>query len=125
MRWLKQAVQESALDVFEALEDRDILFIDSSHQLRPGSDVEFLLQRVLPCLAKSVRVHFHDIFLPDPYPVAWAWRRYNEQAAVAALMDRDYAVEFCSHQAGAVNGVLARLPLKAGAIESSLWLKKL
>lgn len=125
VRWLRQRVQDTALEVFEALEARDILFIDSSHQLKPGSDVEFLLQKVLPRLAKSVRVHFHDIFLPDPYPLAWAWRRYNEQEAVAPLLGNGYAMEFSSHQVRKMNGVLARLPLKAGAIESSLWLTKL
>ena len=107
------------------LEERDILFIDSSHQLKPGSDVEFLLQKALPRLAKGVRVHFHDIFLPDPYPFAWAWRRYNEQQAVAPLIGNGYALEFASHQVRQMNGVLARLPLKDGAIESSLWLRKL
>ena len=125
VRWLKQPVQATALEVFAALEERDILFIDSSHQLKPGSDVEFLLEKVLPRLAKGVRVHFHDIFLPDPYPAAWAWRRYNEQQAVAPLVGSSFAMEFSSHQASKLNGVVARLPLKDGAIESSLWLRKL
>ena len=125
VRWLRQRVQDTALDVFQALQARDILFIDSSHQCKPGSDVEFLLQKVLPQLAKCVRVHFHDIFLPDPYPLAWAWRRYNEQEAVAPLIGNGYALEFSSHQVRKLSGVLARLPLKAGAIESSLWLSKL
>ena len=125
VRGLRQRVQDTPLDVFQDLEARDILFIDSSHQLKPGSDVEFLLQKVLPRLAKGVLVHFHDIFLPDPYPLAWAWRRYNEQQAVAPLIGKGYAMEFSSHQVGKLNGVLARLPLKPGAIESSLWLRRL
>ena len=125
VRWLKQPAQSAGLGLFQALEERDILFIDSSHQLKPGSDVEFLLQRALPCLAKGVRVHFHDIFLPDPYPLAWAWRRYNEQQAVGALIGNGYAMEFSSHQMLERAGVLARLPLEDGAIESSLWLSKL
>jgi hypothetical protein len=112
---------------FAQLEEGDILFIDSSHQLKPGSDVEFLLQKVLPRLAKRVRIHFHDVFLPDDYPADWAWRRYNEQQAVAALLADGYAAEFSSYQAvasGRINGVLARLPLAKGAKESSLWLAK-
>ena len=124
VNWLRQPVQGTALKVFEALADRDILFIDSSHQLKRGSDVEFLLGKVLPCLAKGVRVHFHDIFLPDRYPAAWAWRRYNEQEAVAPLIGNGYAHEFASRQVGKLKGVLTRLPLKKGAIESSLWLRK-
>ena len=124
VNWLRQPVQATSLKVFEALAERDILFVDSSHKLERGSDVEFLLEKVLPCLAKGVRVHFHDIFLPDPYPAAWAWRRYNEQEAVASLIERGYAMEFASHQVAKLSGVLARLPLKKGAIESSLWLRK-
>ena len=124
VRWLRQPVQATALDVFTALEERDILFIDSSHQMKPGSDVEFLLARVLPRLQSGVRVHFHDIFLPDAYPGSWAWRRYNEQEAVAPLIGRGFAIEFASHGIGKLGGVLARLPLKEGAIESSLWLRR-
>lgn len=123
--WLRQPAQSSELALFDALAANDILFIDSSHQLTPGSDVEFLLQKALPRLAKGVRVHFHDIFLPDPYPAAWAWRRYNEQDAVRPLIGDAYAMEFSSHQVREMNGVLARLPLTDGAIESSLWLRKL
>ena len=120
-------VQSAPLPVFEALEAGDILFIDSSHQLKPGSDLDFLFHEVLPRLAPGVRVHFHDIFLPDGYPAAWSWRRYNEQEAVAGLLADGYAREVSSHQArkGGLTGVLARLPLVGGAIESSLWLRKL
>jgi hypothetical protein len=115
---------------FPALGAGDILFIDSSHQLKPGSDVEFLLNAVLPLLPAGVRVHFHDIFLPDDYPAHWAWRRYNEQDAVASLIEKKaFEIDFASHaflsrRAGEMPGVLGRLPLMPGAIESSLWLTK-
>jgi hypothetical protein len=129
VRWLKQPAQATEPALFAGLEERDILFIDSSHQLKRGSDVEFLLQKALPRIAKGVRVHFHDIFLPDPYPLAWAWRRYNEQDAVGPLIGNGYAMEFSSHQVredkAKMSGVLARLPFPPGAIESSLWLRKL
>jgi hypothetical protein len=125
VRRVREPVQLCSPEVFE-LSPGDILFIDSSHQLKAGSDVEFLLDRVLPQLGRGVRIHFHDIFLPDEYPAVWTWRRYNEQAAVAALMRDGYALEFSSHQAsaGRLNGVLARLPLVPGAMETSLWLTK-
>jgi len=125
VEWLRVPVQRVA--AFPALAAGDILFIDSSHQLKPGSDVEFLLNAVLPLLPAGVRVHFHDIFLPDDYPAAWAWRRYNEQQAVARLLEAGFVAEFSSHQAPKAghDGVLARLPLVPGAIESSLWLRKL
>lgn len=125
--WLPQRVQDVPPEIFATLEPCDILFIDSSHQVRPGSDVQYLLDQALPRLASGVRVHFHDIFLPHAYPAAWAWRRYNEQEAVARLLEDGFAAEFSSRQAvqtGPPAGVLARLPLQPGAVESSLWLRK-
>jgi hypothetical protein len=129
VEWLRMPVQRVA--AFPALGQGDILFIDSSHQLKPGSDVDFLLNAVLPLLSAGVRVHFHDIFLPDDYPAEWAWRRYNEQAAVASLIANDlFRIDFASHALVSrspekIRGVLARLPLLPGAVESSLWLTRL
>ena len=128
VEWIRMPVQRIA--AFPALGAGDILFIDSSHQLKPGSDVEFLMRAVLPLLGAGVRVHFHDIFLPDDYPPDWQWRRYNEQAAVASLIQRDlFKVDFASHAVVSrspekIRGVLARLPLLPTAFESSLWLTK-
>jgi hypothetical protein len=122
---LRVPVQSVPLDAF-ALAPGDVLFIDSGHQVKPGSDLDFLLGRVLPRLPRGVRVHFHDIFLPDPYPARWAWRRYDEQEAVARLLQDGYALEFSSYQSrkAALNGVITRLPLLPGAFESSFWLCK-
>ena len=128
VNWLRMPVQKVA--AFPPLGAGDILFIDSSHQVKPGSDVEFLLKAVLPLLPAGVHVHFHDIFIPDDYPPQWEWRRYNEQAAVAALIESNvFRVDFASHALVSrtpekISGVLARLPLLPGAIESSLWLTR-
>jgi hypothetical protein len=125
VEWLRIPVQQ--VSAFPPLGAGDILFIDSSHQLKPGSDVEFLLGSVMPRLPAGVRVHFHDIFLPDDYPGHWAWRRYNEQAAVASLVENGLLrVDFSSREASKqpLSGVLARLPLVPGALESSLWLTR-
>lgn len=128
IEWIAAPVQRVA--AFPALGESDILFIDSSHQLKPGSDVDFLLNAVLPLLPQGVRVHFHDIFLPDDYPEHWAWRRYNEQPAVSALIKKNFLrIDFSSHATAKfhpekIRGVLARVPLLPGAIESSLWLTR-
>lgn len=128
IEWLATPVQRVA--AFPPLGPGDMLFIDSSHQVKPGSDVEFLLKAVLPMLPSGVHVHFHDIFIPDDYPPHWEWRRYNEQAAVAALIESNvFRVEFASHalvtrSPERISGVLARLPLVPGAMESSLWLTR-
>ncbi|MEE8274995.1 MAG: class I SAM-dependent methyltransferase [Alphaproteobacteria bacterium] len=109
----------------------DVLFVDSSHILVPGSDVDRVLNHVLPALPAGVHIHFHDIFLPDDYPAEWAWRGYNEQLGVAALLSgRGCRLRFASHYAttrmsdALAGSVVAGLPLIAGARESSLWLEK-
>lgn len=123
--FLRKPVQETEFE----LEAGDILFIDSSHQVKPGNDLDFLFRRIIPFLPSGSRVHFHDVFLPDEYPAHWAWRRYNEQNFIKNLLPR-YAVEFSSHwivsRRGELvaRGVLGRLPLVPGALESSLWLRK-
>ena len=127
--FLANQVQEVPENIFHELRPGDILFIDSSHQLKPGSDVDLLFNKIIPLLPSGVRVHFHDIFLPDEYPAQWAWRRYNEQNFIKSLLPR-YAVEFSSHWVASrrpdllQRGVLGRLPLVPGALESSLWLRK-
>ena len=130
VRWVEDVVQRASQTCFSRLQAGDILFVDSSHVLMPGTDVDWLLNRVLPGLPAGVLVHFHDVFLPDPYPAAWAWRGYNEQQAIAPLLHgRAYDCLFASHyvrtrlEGRFERGVLARLPTPA-APESSLWLVK-
>ena len=54
-------------DAFQELGQNDILFIDSSHTVKSGSDVNYLILEILPRLNCGVIVHFHDIFLPYDY----------------------------------------------------------
>jgi predicted O-methyltransferase YrrM len=128
--FLEKRVQEVPENVFHELQPGDVLFIDSSHQLKPGSDVDLLFNKIIPLLPSGARVHVHDVFLPDEYPKSWAWRKYNEQAEVATLLSGAFACEFSSHWVASrrpdllQRGVLGRLPLVAGALESSLWLRK-
>ena len=128
---LKVRVQDAGDGPFRRLAAGDFLVIDSSHKMAPGSDVQLLVEQVLPALPAGVYVHFHDIFLPNDYPEAWAWRRYSEQDAVATLISGSgYSILFASAWILAQRkhlleaGVLGRLPLVPGAIESSLWLLK-
>ena len=64
---IPQEVQTVPMQVFLNLEAGDLLFIDSSHTVKPGSDVNYLILEVLPRLKPGVIVHFHDIFLPFDY----------------------------------------------------------
>jgi hypothetical protein len=131
VEWLPLLVQDAPQNCFTELRAGDILFIDSSHVLVPGSDVDWLLNQVLPVLAPGTMVHVHDIFLPDPYPESWAWRGYNEQSAIAAMLQGEaYELLFASHYMVSRQGerlaraVLAALPGLASAFASSLWLQK-
>jgi hypothetical protein len=88
-RLVEQKVQDIALDEFAVLEAGDILFIDSSHVAKTGSDVNFLYFEVMPRLRPGVRVHVHDIFLPHEYPRDWVIdknRSWNEQYLLRALL---------------------------------------
>jgi hypothetical protein len=59
------------LDAFRELGEGDVLFVDTTHTVKLGSDVNYLILDVLPVLAPGVIVHFHDIFLPWEYPRTW------------------------------------------------------
>ena len=72
---VKQTAQSIDLTFFETLKKNDILFIDSSHVVKTGSDVCYLVLEVLPRLQPGVIVHFHDIFLPFDYPRSWLEER--------------------------------------------------
>ncbi|WP_293864547.1 class I SAM-dependent methyltransferase [uncultured Alsobacter sp.] len=115
----------------ETLCPGDILFIDSSHVAMPGTDVDRLFLDVLPRLAQGVLVHVHDILLPDAYPAEWAWRGYNEQTVVGALLlGGGWDMVFASHYAATrlKDDVSAGMPPEvrppSGATETSLWLRK-
>jgi hypothetical protein len=86
---LQANVQDVPLARFEALQAGDVLFIDSSHVAKTGSDVNFLYFEVLPRLKRGVRIHVHDVFLPHEYPKDWVLddnRSWNEQYVLRALL---------------------------------------
>src|SRR5260370_35538910 len=64
-------VQEIDLDFFSQLQSGDVLFIDSSHTVKIGGDVNYLFLEVRPRLKSGVIVHGNDIFLPFDYPRDW------------------------------------------------------
>lgn len=75
-------VQNIDPQLFEELKKDDILFVDSSHVFKTGSDVEYEFLKIYPRLATGVHVHIHDIFTPRDYPPQWNskfYRFWNEQ----------------------------------------------
>jgi len=85
----RQKVEDVGVAFFQELEESDILFIDSSHVVRPEGDVVFEYLELLPSLKKGVIVHVHDIFSPRNYPHAWLVdevRLWNEQYLLEAFL---------------------------------------
>jgi hypothetical protein len=68
---LDERVQKVPSEIFESLKSGDLLFIDSSHVVKCGSDLQVLFFDILPLLPSGVFVHFHDVFYPFDYPVEW------------------------------------------------------
>ena len=95
-RLIDTEVQDVPLSLFTGLEENDILFIDPSHILRIGSDVQYECLEILPRLARGVLVHFHDIFFPSEYPPDTILKGYqfpNEQYIVQAFLSFNHAFE--------------------------------
>jgi hypothetical protein len=99
---IQRPVEQLDLETFEVLQANDILFIDSSHAAKFGSDVcrEFL--EILPRLNRGVWVHVHDIFFPRDYPASWLIDRrlaFNEQYLLEAFLsfNHAFAVRACNH----------------------------
>ena len=96
---LEAPVQEVPLSRFDVLEENDILFIDSTHVLKTGSDVVHELGEILPRLKPGVVIHIHDVFYPFEYPREWAVvenRSWNELYALRAFLafNRSFEVVF-------------------------------
>ncbi len=82
-------VEEVDLSVFNELKENDILFIDSSHVLKIGNDVQYEYLEILPRLNKGVIIHIHDIFFPSEYPKRWVLEMHlfwNEQYILQAFL---------------------------------------
>ena len=72
---LRQPVQDVDPAAYERLGRHDVLFVDSTHVVKAGSDVVWILLHVLPRLAPGVVVHVHDVFWPFEYPAQWLRQR--------------------------------------------------
>ena len=129
---LTQAVQNIAMDEFASLDAGDLLFIDSTHVMKTGSDVNFELFHVLPRLKPGVVIHFHDTFWPFEYPREWALddnRSWNELYALRAFLmhNADYQILFFNDYFEKVHRdqVVADCPRLGKGLGGGLWLKKL
>lgn len=130
---IRKEVEKVSLDTFQVLEENDILFIDSSHIIRPENDVLFEFLELLPRLKKGVIIHVHDIFTPRHYPVEWLkeeFRFWNEQYLLEAFLcfndqfEIMYTLNHLKHEAlPEIREVLKNLNQKDEP--ASFWFKKI
>jgi predicted O-methyltransferase YrrM len=138
---LRQSIQSTPISTFKTLEAGDILFIDSSHVSKTGSDVNFLVFEILPAIAPGVLVHFHDVFYPFEYPEDWvaegvAWNeayllraflQYNEKFSVEFFVS--YVMRHLKDRVSqlmplALKGENTKISLYEDAPGGSIWLIK-
>jgi predicted O-methyltransferase YrrM len=131
---IRRPVEEVGPELFSQLESDDILFIDSSHVIKPRGDVLFLYLQVLPLLSSGVLVQIHDVFTPRDYLKRWVvdeLKLWNEQYLLEAFLshNRDFriigALNYLKHRhqerLAGVFPILGREPL---AEPGSLWLRR-
>jgi predicted O-methyltransferase YrrM len=128
---IEKRVQEVPLEIFQTLAANDVLFIDSSHVSKIGSDVNRLYFDVLPTLAPGVLIHIHDVAGNFEYPREWfdEGRAWNEQYLLRAFLmhNRDYRIELFSAWLWNANHALIRekMPMCARGGGGQMWLRKL
>jgi predicted O-methyltransferase YrrM len=131
---VERRIQDVDPRIVEQLAANDILFVDSTHVSKVGSDVNHILFELLPRLAAGVLVHFHDVLYPFEYPKEWftlgvswnepyilrAFLQYNEQFRIKFW--NDFVVTFHS------DAVRTLMPLCLDAptfgVGGSLWLQR-
>lgn len=124
---IESTLQAAPIEVFTRLESGDFLFIDSSHVLKAGSDLQFLCFSVLPRLNPGVIVHFHDIFWDWEYPATWLreGRAWNESYAVRAIVQFSERFEVLIHLGYLIAQSAISIGTKDPHSSGSLWLRYL
>jgi predicted O-methyltransferase YrrM len=122
--------QDLPIDVIEELGDGDLLFIDSTHVVRTGSDVCRIVFELLPAVAPGVMVHIHDVFWPFELPRAWVeeGRQWGETYLIRAFLTANDEWEivmfndwFQVHERDLIR---RRLPQVLENPGGSLWLRR-
>ncbi|MFY0691991.1 MAG: class I SAM-dependent methyltransferase [Paracoccaceae bacterium] len=125
----RRVLDLSDVALFAELDPGDVVFVDSSHILQQGFDVDIILNRILPVLASGVIIHFHDIFLPYGYRSPWQSHRFNEQGALIGwLLTGKLDPLFASYymwkdHSQAIDAACPDFPLNTSGNGGSLWLR--
>ena len=126
---IEKNVQDIELGIFEKLNVGDILFVDSTHIVKTGSDVNFILFEIMPRLKSGVLIHFHDIAYPFEYPKEWVFmgRNWNENYFLKAFLMYNNEFEiilFSSYLHTHHKDVFEEMPLCYKNGGGNLWLRK-
>ncbi len=121
-RLLAQPVQAVPLDEFTRLEANDMLFIDSTHVSKIGSDVNHEFFEILPRMQPGVRVHLHDIFWPYNYPKHFSF--WNEQYLLRAFLqfNRRFSITWASAFMAYTHGERLSALCPAEGLPGSFWM---
>lgn len=131
IKLIKNGLQDVDLGIFSTLQANDILFVDSTHVSKIGSDVNTIFFKILPALNKGVYVHFHDIFYPFEYPKDWVYDEifWNEAYILRAFLQYNEAFEITlfSHYLHIFHREVfeKKLPLCLKNPGGDIWIKKL
>ena len=126
---IQRDVQTVSLDEFKKLKAGDILFVDSTHVVKTGSDVNYILFEILPVLNSGVLIHFHDVFYPFEYPKEWVFqgRNWNEDYFLKAFLmyNKNFKIILFSHYLHERHKeVFKEIPLTYKNKGGNLWLEK-
>jgi len=128
---IAESVEKVEFDLFQQLHANDVLFIDSSHVVKCGGDVNCLLLEIVPRLNPGVIVHLHDIFLPGEYGRGWVKDRYRfftEQYLLQAFLafNPEFHVLFANHYMAVKHPaeMAALFPNSSGFGSSSFWMRR-
>ena len=131
---VRKPVESIDTSLFGQLDENDILFIDSSHMIRPQGDVLFEYFEILPILKSGVLIHIHDIFSPKDYLEEWIQSVcfWNEQYLLEAFLSYNHefkiigALNFLKHHYP--DELTAVCPVLKEQLESrepgSFWLRR-
>jgi len=129
-RIVEKKVQDVPLELFKGLAKGDILFVDSSHIAKIGSDVVQIFSNILPVLVPGVIVHFHDIPWPFEYPRYWLMNgaSWNEAYFLKAFLQFNNSFEILFFNSFMIefypDEIKNQMPGLLDSLGLSIWLRK-
>jgi GT2 family glycosyltransferase len=127
---IEKQIQEISIEVFSDLNENDIVFIDSTHVSKVGSDVNHIFFNILPSLRRGVIIHIHDISSNFELPFSWVMegRAWNENYLLRAFLmyNNEFKIQFFNSYLGKhyrveIQRLLPKFLLNPGG---SIWLRK-